>query len=285
MGREAVSLVPSCVGLSLGLVKDGLTFTLTATSQEVAVIDAAQYLDGGPCVAVAAGSEALHVEIPDLLDEKRWSAFALTSAAHGVKSTLSLPILREDALVGGINLYAAALHAFDDKHVALASALGASAEGAVTDADLEFTSRARALQTPARMADRREIEFATAILAARDHTNVDVARSRLQDSALRAGLTLLQAARVVTYLGTHPRLSHARHPYGCRACRRRRPTVLARPVDSWPTVEGAPPSPEHASGGPTRRSPPRHAQPWRASSVNPTSARGRARVGDARRRG
>ena len=204
MGREAVSLVPSCVGLSLGLVKDGLTFTLTATSQEVAVIDAAQYLDGGPCVAVAAGSEALHVEIPDLLDEKRWSAFALTSAAHGVKSTLSLPILREDALVGGINLYAAALHAFDDKHVALASALGASAEGAVTDADLEFTSRARALQTPARMADRREIEFATAILAARDHTNVDVARSRLQDSALRAGLTLLQAARVVTYLGTHP---------------------------------------------------------------------------------
>src|SRR6478735_1390487 len=44
LGRRAVELVPSCVGLSLGMVKDGLTFTLVATAEQVATIDAAQYL-------------------------------------------------------------------------------------------------------------------------------------------------------------------------------------------------------------------------------------------------
>ncbi len=204
LGHQAVSLVPSCVGLSLGLVKDGLTFTLVATSQEVAAIDAAQYLDGGPCVDVAAGAATLDVEIPDLLDERRWSAFALTSAAQGVQSTLSLPLLHDGRLVGGINLYAAEPLAFRHKHDALAAALGASAEGAVVDADLEFTSRVRALQAPATLADLRSIEVAVGILAARDHTDIDTARTRLEESATRAGASLVQAARVTTYLTTHP---------------------------------------------------------------------------------
>jgi GAF domain-containing protein len=203
MGHQAVSLVPSCVGLSLGLVKDGLTFTLVATSQEVAAIDAAQYLDGGPCVDVATGAPVLDVEITDLLDESRWSAFALTSAAHGVRSTLSLPLVHDGQLVGGVNLYAAEPLAFRDKHAALAAALGASAEGAVVDADLEFTSRARAIQAPATLADLRTIDVAVGILAARDGTDIETARTRLEESATRAGATLVQAARVTTYLITH----------------------------------------------------------------------------------
>ena len=203
LGRRAVELVPSCVGLSLGMVKDGLTFTLVATSEQVAAIDSAQYLDGGPCVDVATGSDTLDVDIPDLLDEGRWSAFALTSAAHGVRSTLSLPIVRDGELLGGVNMYAADAHAFEGKHEALALALGASAEGAVADADLEFTSRARAVQTPATMADLRTVDMAVGILAARERIDVDTARARLKESATRAGVSLVQAARVVGYLRTH----------------------------------------------------------------------------------
>jgi GAF domain-containing protein len=200
LGHQVVSLVPSCVGLSLGLVRDGLTFTLVATSQEVAAIDAAQYLDGGPCVDVATGAAALDLEIPEVLDEGRWSAFALTSAAHGVKSTLSLPLVRQGQLLGGINLYAAEPFAFHGKHAALAAALGASAEGAVVDADLQFTSRSRAVQAPATLAELRTIDVAVAYLAARDRTDVDTARARLEECATRAGATLVQAARMTTYL-------------------------------------------------------------------------------------
>jgi GAF domain-containing protein len=203
LGRRAVGLVPSCVGLSLGLVRDGLTFTLVATSQEIAAMDAAQYLTGGPCVEASTGGGTLDLEVQDLLDEGRWSAFAQTSAAHGVRSTLSLPILRDGQLVGGVNLYAAAPHAFHDQHDALASALGASVEGAVADADLEFSSRIRAIETPATMADQRTVDVAVGMLAARLGTDVDTAHTRLQDSAARAGVSLVQAASVVSYLRTN----------------------------------------------------------------------------------
>src|SRR5215218_4681769 len=85
MAREARRIIPSCVGLSLGLVRENLTFTLVATATEIAAIDATQYLEGGPCVAVTeGGADVLDLDVQDLLDEERWTAFARASAAHGV---------------------------------------------------------------------------------------------------------------------------------------------------------------------------------------------------------
>jgi len=200
LGRQAVRIVPSCVGLSLGLVREGLTFTLVATSQEVAVIDAAQYLAGGPCVEVANGCSPLDLDVNDLLDEARWTAFALTSAAHGVRSTLSLPIERSSQVVGGINLYAADPAAFHGKHAELAADLGASAAGAVSNADLEFSTRALAAATPRVLAERREVDVAVGRAAAREGVDIDTARARLEDAATRAGLSMAEAAEVLNHL-------------------------------------------------------------------------------------
>lgn len=48
---EAVrELVPDLVGLSLASLDDGVGFTLVATDADVAVLDAIQYVGGGPCV-------------------------------------------------------------------------------------------------------------------------------------------------------------------------------------------------------------------------------------------
>jgi GAF domain-containing protein len=200
LGRRTVRIVPSCVGLSLGLVQEGLTFTLVATSREIAVMDAAQYLAGGPCVEVATGNEPLDLDVSDLLDEDRWTAFALTSAAHGVRSTLSLPIEREARVVGGINLYAAAPAAFHGNHARLAAELGASAEGAVSNADLGFTTRALAAAAPMLLAERREVDVAVGRAAAREGVDIDTARVRLEQAATRAGLSMAEAAEVLNHL-------------------------------------------------------------------------------------
>lgn len=197
MAREARRLVPSCVGLSLGLVRDGLTFTFVATRREVAAVDAAQYLDGGPCVEVATGAGVIDLDISDLLDEARWSSFALASAARGIASTLSLAVVRDDHVVGGINLYAALPGAFRGKHAPLAAALGATAEGAMSDADLDFSTRDLARQAPRTIADRRTVDVAVGLLAARYGTDVAEARTRLETTALRAGVSVVQAATVV----------------------------------------------------------------------------------------
>ena len=72
--------MPECVALSIAHFDDNLTST-TATSDELRLLDAAQYLDGGPCeVAAVDGDE---VDVGDVLDEDRWQLFALATPSRG----------------------------------------------------------------------------------------------------------------------------------------------------------------------------------------------------------
>jgi hypothetical protein len=203
MSRDARRIVPTCVGLSLGLVREGLTFTLVATAKEIAAIDAAQYLDGGPCVEVAHGAELLDLDVRDLLDEDRWTAFAHASAAQGIESSLSLQVVREGDVIGGINLYAATPGAFRGTHASLARALGAVAESAVSDADLGFATRELARRTPRTLADVRTVDVAVGMLAARYGCGVAQARARLERVAAQAGVSVVQAASVVISSGRY----------------------------------------------------------------------------------
>src|SRR3954454_2252642 len=140
-------LVPTCVGLSLGLFEDRLTFTMVASDADIAGLDSVQYLDGGPCVDSVHLQRTMAYHSADPLNEERWRLFAQASAAAGIASTLSLPIIREGRVVGTVNLYAATPHAFDRHHKELAAVTGSRAEGAVTNADLPFRTRLAAAET------------------------------------------------------------------------------------------------------------------------------------------
>src|SRR5680860_1169127 len=142
MGDRVRAIVPECFALSLGLEVDGLTYTFVAESREVALLDAIQYLDGGPCVnATQDGTTIATAQLPT--DEGRWQLFARGWGLAGVASTLSLPVMSDGRAVGGVNLYAATPTAFDGHHEELADACGTWAQGAVTNADLSFSSRLR----------------------------------------------------------------------------------------------------------------------------------------------
>lgn len=197
MGVAAVRIVPECVGLSLTLCDQDLTFTLVASAHEVAELDVAQYLDDGPCVRAVEENVVHSEEVADLLDEGRWALFARASAAAGVASSLSLPVLDRGKVVGGINLYASSPNAFSGHQSDLAAALGASAVGAVSNADLGFASRRRADLAPGQIRDEQTVEVATGLLAARRGSSAHEARDHLQTAALRAGVSVVQAAKMV----------------------------------------------------------------------------------------
>jgi len=198
MGDSAARIVPDCVGLSLTLYdQDDLTFTLVASGLPLAEMDAMQHLEGGPGVPAVQDDEEPTEDVEDLLDEERWALFARASAATGVASTLSLPVVDHDRVVGGINLYASSADAFSGHHRDLATALGASAVGAVANADMAFESRHRAEQAPRQLHEQRLVEVATGILAAREGIDVEEARRRLLDAAERAGINEAQAALVL----------------------------------------------------------------------------------------
>jgi hypothetical protein len=198
MGRRVRAIVPECVGLSLGVLADGLTFTLVASSDEIASLDAVQYLDGGPCIVGAQDDEVIRVDHIDDLDEDQWRMFASSTAAAGIASTLTLPIMEQHGRVTGtVNLYASTPDAFDNHHDDLADVLGASAAKAVTNADLPFRTRLAAAQAPQRLNDEDQINIAVGVIAANQAVDLATARERLRTAAARAGVTEVQVAHAL----------------------------------------------------------------------------------------
>lgn len=178
MSRRAKEIVPECVGLSLALINEGLTFTLAATSEVVAGLDAVQYVDGGPCVQGAHEDATIDVTPEEeLLGEYRWLLYAQASAAAGVRSNLTMPILGTDGhVIGTVNLYAATPGAFVGHHDELAEALHASAAEAVTNADLSFSTRLAAVEAPQRLEEQYEVNITLGIIA--EGQGVDIATAR-----------------------------------------------------------------------------------------------------------
>lgn len=180
--------VPECVGLSLTMLDHGVTLTLVATDAEIAALDAMQYLGGGPCIAAVEHGQVVASE-PELLAERGWQLFASASAAYGIASTLSLPLLDDaGSVIGGVNLYAASPHGFDGHHEALAEVFGAWAGGAILNADLSFRTRNEARRAPENLRARTRLDTAVGLLAGHLNLSEDAARDRIQAAAASTGL-------------------------------------------------------------------------------------------------
>jgi GAF domain-containing protein len=197
LAQRVRSVVPELVGVSLAAVDDGVVLTLVSSSEELAALDAVQYVDGGPCVEGIEEQELIDATVTDLLDEGRWQLYARAGAAAGVASSLSMPLLVGDRVVGGVNLYASTPDAFQGRHEAVAEAVGSDAAFAVANADLGLHTFRTAAEAPERLRDDREVNIALGVIAARQDVSLAVARDRLRDAAARAGITEAQAARAL----------------------------------------------------------------------------------------
>jgi GAF domain-containing protein len=198
------AVVPDCIGISLAWVDHGLTFTLVASDAEIAVLDAVQYLAGGPCVAGVELEHGLALDDADLLDEERWRLFADASAARGVMSTLTLPLVHQGEVLGSANLYGGSAHAFDGHHEVLARLLGGRVSDIVRNADLSFSTRRLAERAPQTLQSQNAVDQATGIIIASLRVGADAAAERLKDAAQRAGISVEQFARALVNLRRNP---------------------------------------------------------------------------------
>ncbi len=132
-----------------------------------------------------------------LLDEAGWHRFARATAAHTIASTLSLPILDDGDVVGTVNLYAASAQAFAGVHDELATIFGAWAPGAITNADLSFSTRETAREAPQTLRDRARVDRAVGMLAAAADLTTEEARASLREAARRAGTTEARLAETL----------------------------------------------------------------------------------------
>ncbi len=197
MGELVRGIVPECVGMSLTLLAQGLTFTLVATDDEVAALDAAQYLRRGPCVDAVSENRVIHATEPDFVDDDDWQFFARAAQTAEIASTLSLPVSSGGEVIGGVNLYASTATAFDDRIELLAASLGSPAESVLLNRDLNFETRLLAAAAPQSLADLDQVSRAAGMMSMAQSIGTDEADQRLLQVAARAGISRGQAARAI----------------------------------------------------------------------------------------
>lgn len=200
-GRRVSALVPDCVGLSLVSAEHGVTFTLTASDTQIDVLDAIQ------CLADSSGAPSTPAdEEPDaLLDEEAWRRHSAATAARGVVTTLTMPILADGVVTGTVSLYGASSRAFTGLHEQLAAIFGAWAPGAVANADLSFTTRREAEQAPGRLRNQSTTDRVAHLVAHAHHVSLETAHRRVREAAARAGITEEQFAEAMVRLRRRPR--------------------------------------------------------------------------------
>jgi hypothetical protein len=96
-----------------------------------------------------------------------------------------------------VNLYGATPDTFDGRHQELAAALGASASGAITNADLAFSTRLAAARAPRELAGSADVDVALGVVAEARGVDMATARHLLERAAARAGISLVAAARAL----------------------------------------------------------------------------------------
>jgi GAF domain-containing protein len=186
--------------MSIAWAEHGVTFTLVASDERIAVLDALQYYDGGPCVDAVHRGHGIETGSSSPLDEEDWRLFAQATAAAGVRSTVTFPLTETGHVAGSINLYGASANAFDGHHEELAEILSAWAPGAVRNADLSFRSRRLAQHAPQALRAQGLINRAIALIGVREGVDIPTALHRLQTAATRAGIRPEQLAEALLSL-------------------------------------------------------------------------------------
>jgi GAF domain-containing protein len=197
-----VSTVPGCVGLSITLREDELTFTWLSSDSRLRNLDAAQFLCGGPCEDAAdTGRPEM---VPDLMDEERWRLLALAGAAVGVQSSLSMPLVGPRGPFGSVNFYGQDRDTFTGREREVAAIFGADVQSAVANADLGMASRGRAEGAVDTLEAATRLDIASGILAEQEGITVDEARDRIVNAATRAGSPPLRLAEILIRASSPP---------------------------------------------------------------------------------
>jgi GAF domain-containing protein len=136
----------------------------------VPVIDEAQYEhDRGPCLDAARSGTTF--EVGDVHTETRWPEFAAAAAEHGIRSSLSVPVVVASDGLGALNFYAGMPSFFDDDARRLAGLF--AGQCAVTS---QYWSAANAsLNLAAALKSRAVIDQAKGVIMATAHCGEDEA--------------------------------------------------------------------------------------------------------------
>jgi GAF domain-containing protein len=114
----AAQVIPGQPVASVTIIRGSGPTTIASSAPLALQLDEVQYSRGtGPCVEAA--STGLPVVVADPRADDRWGSVARELAQRGVGSILSYPLPAQEAVSGGLNLYARGAEAGDGRTVDL----------------------------------------------------------------------------------------------------------------------------------------------------------------------
>lgn len=218
--RLVVALAQASVGgadgASVSLRRRGRLFTVAASDDTVAAMDATQYATGeGPCVQAAASGQRVHARA--LPDETRWPAFTPGARRLGIQAILSSPLLTEDRPMGALNIYSRTAAAFTPPAETLASVFAAQASQVLTQAWLDRTDDELTDRLNEALRTRQLIAEAQGVLMERGGLSAQTAYTALRRSATREGQTFrAQAEEVIASVRIAPPAAAVRPDVGAQ---------------------------------------------------------------------
>jgi GAF domain-containing protein len=97
-------MTPGCEALSITVLEGERPRTSVATDEVAMRIDLRQYATGeGPCLD--AMRQLVPIQVDEYRQETRWPRLLPDIRMQGIESSLSLPLVADDAVIGALNIY------------------------------------------------------------------------------------------------------------------------------------------------------------------------------------
>jgi GAF domain-containing protein len=190
----SVEAVEAADMVGITMVVEGRNRTAVYTDELAPEIDEAQYEDGeGPCVQ--AFEQQRVMSITSTRDDGPWPEFRQAALAHGIHSTLSLPLVVDQRSMGALNLYSRQEGGFDEDDQEIAELFASQAAIVLANSQAFWDARALNIGLGEAMKNRAVIEQAKGILMARQHCAEDEAFDLLVRASQRENIKLRTVAQ------------------------------------------------------------------------------------------
>jgi GAF domain-containing protein len=193
VAHHAEEAVPASAMAGITMLVEGRARTAVFTDDEAPEIDATQYETGvGPCLDAFRHKQVFVIH--DTTKDDRWGPFNEAAAAHGVRSTLSIPLIANHEGVGALNFYAREPDAFSERDVDVASQFGAQAAIVLANAQAYWDAHQLSQNLATAMQSRAVIEQAKGILMGVQRCSADEAFEILVRASQRENRKLREIA-------------------------------------------------------------------------------------------